>query len=97
MDFVIVGNGFFIVFENVGEINYEKYFLMCVGLFLLDENGDLVNVVGYYFVGFLYDLDGNLQVVDCSFFVLMEMVNVGKLFLFVLVMQIVFVLGNFFS
>ena len=93
-DLAIAGNGFFIVSENAGETNHEKYLLTRAGSFLPDENGDLVNAAGYYLAGFPYDLDGNLQAVDRSSFASMETVNVGKLSLSASATQTVFVLGN---
>lgn len=71
--------------------------LIWVGLFFLDVDGNLVNVVGYYLNGFLYDGDGNFLGVDWSFFVLMEVVNVGIVIFVVDVIMLIDVFGNVLS
>lgn len=92
-----MGNGFFVVMENLNEINYENFFFIWVGLFVLDGDGNLINVVGYYFVGFFYDIDGILVVVDCGFFVVFVIVNVFDFFVVVEFIFIIVVWGNLLS
>lgn len=55
LDLVINDDGFFVICDSVGNIFY-----ICVGLFEIDKNGYIVNVLGVYLQGYLVDDSGIL-------------------------------------